>query len=71
MFLTVDQNIKHQQNLSARDLRFIVLIGHDNTYPTLAPLILKVEKALLTIEPGELVEISQHFRKIPFNSLLV
>lgn len=27
VFLTVDQNTKYQQNLSARDLRFIVLIG--------------------------------------------
>ncbi len=58
VFLTVDQNIKHQQNLSARDLRFIVLIGRDNTYPTLSPLIPEVKKTLLTIVPGELVEIS-------------
>jgi len=58
VFLTVDRNIKHQQNLSARDLCFIVLIGSDNTYPTLSPLILKVKEALLTIAPGELVEIS-------------
>ncbi len=58
VMLTVDQNIKHQQNLSARDLRFIVLIGRDNTYPTLSPLIPEVKKTLLTIVPGELVEIS-------------
>jgi hypothetical protein len=58
VFLTVDQNIKHQQNLSARDLRFIVLIGRDNTYPPLSPLIPKVKETLLTIRPGELVEVS-------------
>lgn len=58
VFLTVDQNIKHQQNLAARDLCFIVLIGRDNTYPTLSPLIPKVKETLLTITPGELVEIS-------------
>ncbi len=56
--LTVDQNIKHQQNLAARDLRFFVLIGRDNTYPTLAPLIPKVKETLSTIQPGEFVEIS-------------
>lgn len=58
VFLTVDQNIRHQQNLSQRDLRFIVLIGRDNTYPTLAPLMPKVKGALLTIQPGELLEVS-------------
>jgi hypothetical protein len=58
VFLTVDQNIRHQQNLSARDLRFIVLIGSDNTYETLLPLIPKVTEILRSILPGELVEIS-------------
>ncbi len=58
VFLTVDQNIKHQQNLSALSLRFIVLIGRDNTYETLSPLILKVQETLPVIRPGELVEIS-------------
>lgn len=31
VFFTVDQNIKHQQNLAARALRFIVLIGYDTS----------------------------------------
>lgn len=58
VFLTVDQNIRHQQNLSQRGLRFIVIIGRDNTYATLAPLIPKVKETLQTIQPGVLVEIS-------------
>jgi hypothetical protein len=58
VFLTVDQNIKHQQQLSAHDLRFIVLIGRDNTYQTLSTLIPKVGETLLIIKLGELVEIS-------------
>ncbi len=58
VFLTVDQNIKHQQNLSAHSLRFIVLIGRDNTYETLSSLIPKVRETVLIIQPGELVEIS-------------
>jgi len=58
VFLTVDQNIKHQQSLSSRTLKFIVLIGSDNRYETLAPLVPKVTDALTKISPGELVEIS-------------
>ncbi len=58
VFFTVDRNIKHQQNLSVRALRFIVLIGSDNRYETLAPLIPKVKETLSKISPGELVEIS-------------
>ena len=58
VFLTVDQNIKHQQNLSAHSRRFIVLIGRNNRYETLSPQILKVRETLPFIQPGELVEIS-------------
>ena len=58
VFLTVDQNIKHQQSLSAHPLRFIVLIGSDNKYQTLSPHIPKVKETLLTTQPGEFVEIS-------------
>ncbi|MGI8566326.1 MAG: hypothetical protein ACR2LZ_07580 [Pyrinomonadaceae bacterium] len=58
VFLSVDRNIKYQQNLSRRSLRFIVLIGSDNRYETLAPLIGKVKRTLLTIVPGELIEIT-------------
>ncbi len=58
VFLTADQNIKHQQNLSRRSLKFIVLVASDNGYETLSPLIPKVTDALTKISPGEFVEIS-------------
>jgi len=58
VFLTVDRNIKYQQDLSRRSLKFIVLIGRDNKYLTLAPLIPKVKDALTTIATGEVAEIS-------------
>lgn len=57
VFLTVDRNIRYQQNLSRHSLRFIVLTGNDNQYETLMPLISKVKETLLTIAPGELIEI--------------
>ena len=58
VFLTVDQNIKYQQNLRGRTLRIIVLVASDNQYKTLLPLVPIVKKALEKIAPGELVEVS-------------
>ena len=58
VFLTTDQNLRYQQNLAGRSLRFIVLVAISNKHETLVPLIPKVKAALLTISPGELLEIS-------------
>ncbi len=58
VFLTTDQNLRYQQNLTGRSLRLIILVAHSNKYEILLPLIPKVKEALLTISPGELVEIS-------------
>jgi predicted nuclease of predicted toxin-antitoxin system len=58
VMLTVDQNIKHQQNLDKLPLAVIVLIAEDNRFPTLARLANKVEDALLNLLPKTLTEIS-------------
>jgi len=58
VFLTTDQNIRYQQNLSERSLRFVVLVASNNEYKTLAPLMPKVLEALQTIKLGELQEVS-------------
>jgi hypothetical protein len=57
VMLTVDQNIKHQQNLGKLPVAVIVMIARDNRLPTLIPYVPEVEKALLTIKAGELVEV--------------
>lgn len=59
VFFIVDRNIKHQQNLAAHRLRFIVLVGDDNRYETLALLMTNVKETLTTIAPGEIAEILQ------------
>lgn len=58
VFLTVDQNLRYQQNLAALSLKFIVLVAHNNQYETLAPLIPQVKEALTKLAPGDVVEVS-------------
>ena len=58
VFLTVDQNLRHQQNLTSSPLRFVVLIAASNQYDSLAPLIPQVKDALTKLAPGDLIEIS-------------
>ena len=55
--LTVDRNIKYQQNLIGRQISIVVLIAGNNTRQALAPLIPKVEVLLPTIEMGRIYEI--------------
>ena len=54
VFLTADQNLRYQQNLSGRRLRIIVLRAPRNSLPVLAPLAPRVLEALAEMQPGEL-----------------
>jgi len=58
VFVTADQNLQYQQNLSALPLAVLVLRATDNRYPTLLPLIPKVLAALEGITPKSLMLIS-------------
>lgn len=58
VFITVDQNLRYQQNLASSQLRVIILIAASNQYDDLAPLIPQVEKMLADISPGSVVEVS-------------
>lgn len=58
VFLTVDQNLRHQQNVATSSLKFIVLVAGNNQYASLGPLIPQVKAALAIIAPGEVIEIS-------------
>jgi hypothetical protein len=57
VFLTVDQNLAHQQNLRAAGVTVVVLVAASNRIADLVPLMPKVLAALATIKPGDLVEI--------------
>ncbi len=58
VFLTIDQNLTNQQNLSQIDLAIIVLSAQDNQLETLQPLMPKVLEVLETIQTGQMVQIS-------------
>lgn len=58
VFITVDRNLRHQQNLASSRLTVIVLIAASNQYDDLAPLIPRVKMALTNLIPGDVVEIS-------------
>ena len=53
--VTVDQNLRYQQNLNTIALAIIVLKARRSTYPMLRPLMPKVLEALAKITPGEVV----------------
>jgi hypothetical protein len=57
VLLTVDQGIKHQQNLMATGVAVIVLFGISNQLADLVPLVPDVLTALTTIKPGDVVEV--------------
>ncbi|MFB2981734.1 DUF5615 family PIN-like protein [Microseira sp. BLCC-F43] len=55
VFLTVDQNLIAQQNLSNRNIAVVVLVASSNRLQALKPLMLQVQTVLETIQPGEVV----------------
>jgi predicted nuclease of predicted toxin-antitoxin system len=57
VLLTVDKNLKHEQNLSSLPLPVIVLDAVKNTPDALRPFAPFVEMALLTLRIGQLIEI--------------
>lgn len=57
VFLTGDQNLIYQQNLSGLDIAVVMLGARNNRFDSLAPLMPQVQKALETIEPGDIVRV--------------
>lgn len=57
VFITIDNNLSAQQNLTNIDLAVIVLSAPNNRIETLKPLVSKIKKALTNIRYGEIVYI--------------
>jgi len=55
VLVTVDQNLRFQQNLKNFDIAILVLKGRRVTYPFLRPLIRIALEKLATIEAGEII----------------
>jgi predicted nuclease of predicted toxin-antitoxin system len=57
VLLTVDQSVRHQQNLTTAGVAVVVLIGPSNKYSDLLPLMPAACAALAAIRPGDVIEI--------------
>lgn len=57
VFLTIDQNLKYQQNLKNFSIAIILLIARNNRLKTLLPLMPEVREALSKIAEGDLIHI--------------
>ena len=57
VWVTADQNIENQQNLSRFNIAVIVLVAPNNRLETLLPLMPKLHEALPFIQPHQIVYI--------------
>lgn len=58
VLLTVDQGVRYQQNLASAGVAVIVMIAPTNDIVDLLPLVPAVLAALMTVRPGDVVEVS-------------
>jgi hypothetical protein len=57
VFLTVDKNIKHQQNVSGWKIGILILRVKSNRLPDVLKHLSSCFEALKTVRPGEIVEV--------------
>ncbi len=58
VLITVDQNLRHQQNLQAVGIALVVLVAKSSRLSDLAPLLPSVKAVLDSIGPGDVLEIT-------------
>ena len=58
VLVTVDQNLRFQQNLQTVDIAILILKAHPSTFPKLKLLVPKALEILETIEMGGVVVVS-------------
>lgn len=57
VLLTSDRRIKYQQNMAGRKISIAVLLAKSNRMEDLLPLMPDCAKVLLSIQPGQVVEV--------------
>ena len=57
VLLTVDQNLRYQQNLAVAGVAVVVMIAPSNRLDDLVPLVPAVEVALGGVQAGDVVEV--------------
>jgi hypothetical protein len=55
VFITVDGNLRYQQDISKDDVACVVLRAYNNRLATLKPLMPKVTEVLKTIKRGDVI----------------
>lgn len=58
IFITLDKNLKNQQNLNKVNLKFVVLLAPNNKHQTLQPYIDKIKTLFNNIEIPKFLEVS-------------
>ena len=56
-FITVDKNLRYQQNLSGLPIAVVVLRAHSNELQVLMPLLPRLEEALASLQPRSFVQV--------------
>jgi hypothetical protein len=56
-FITLDKNLRHQQNLEKFDVKIILLLPKDNKHQTLQPLVDRILNLLKAGNPKKFIEI--------------
>jgi predicted nuclease of predicted toxin-antitoxin system len=59
VFLTVDQNLKYQQNLKAFNIMVVLLVARNNRLKTLLPLMPEAKEVLENIKAGALIHVGE------------
>ena len=59
VLVTVDQNLRFQQNLKNYDIAILVLKSFRSTYPMLKPLLPMALEQLKSSSPGEIIVVEQ------------
>jgi predicted nuclease of predicted toxin-antitoxin system len=57
VLLTTDRNIKYQQNMTGRGVSILILRAKSNRLKDLLPLMPACAEALLSLQPGRVVEV--------------
>jgi predicted nuclease of predicted toxin-antitoxin system len=57
VLLTSDRNIKYQQNMTGRNVSILIFCSKSNRMKDLLPLLPACAQALLSIQPGQVVEV--------------
>ena len=56
-FITFDQNLEHQQNITERDIPIIVLVARRSRIDYLEPLVPRMLEALPNLQRGQVIRI--------------